>query len=155
MITRSLAENDRADFTNSPTHPITNPSQANQAAASSSHNVTLELTEAYQSMPVSEKDHIRALSLLALAPERAHEALQFVTALDESGREQLSAFADSHHVVMRAFTVLHEAAASAGDERIAYWSLRAIEREKSRIGTAVTFLADICHQLESNGCPSW
>ena len=54
---------------------------------------------------------------------------------------------------MRAFTVLHEAAASAGDERIAYWSLRAIEREKSRIGTAVTFLADICHQLESNGCP--
>jgi hypothetical protein len=105
-------------------------------------------------MPVSEKDHIRALSLLALAPERAYEALQIVTPLDESGREQLSALADSHHVVMRAFSVLHEAAHSAGDERIAYWSLRTIERETTRIGSAVAHLADICDQLEVNGCPA-
>jgi len=104
-------------------------------------------------MPVSEKDHIRALSLLALAPERANEALEFVSALDESGREKLLALAHSHHVVMRALSVLHETAKASGDERIAYWSLRAIERETTRIGTAVSYLADICQQLESNGCP--
>jgi hypothetical protein len=104
-------------------------------------------------MHVSEKDLIQALSLLSLAPERSYEALQLVTALDESGREHLSALADSHHVVMRAFCALHEAAQSVSDERIAYWSLRAIERETTRIGTAVSYLGDICRQLESNGCP--
>ncbi len=104
-------------------------------------------------MPVSEKDHIRALSLLALAPERANEALEFVSALDESGREKLLSLADSHHVVIRALSVLHAEAQQAGNDRIAYWALKAIERETSRIGTAVSHLADICQQLEANGCP--
>jgi hypothetical protein len=104
-------------------------------------------------MSVTEKDLICALSLLALAPERANEALEFITALDESGREQLLKLADSHHVLMRAQSVLHKAAQAAGDERIAYWSLRAIELEATRIGSAVSHLADIVCGLESNGCP--
>jgi hypothetical protein len=104
-------------------------------------------------MPVSHKDHLRALSLLALAPERANEAIEFVTVLNESGREQLLQLSDSHHVVLRAMSVLYEAAQGASDERVAYWSLRAIERETTRIGSAISHLADICRQLESNGCP--
>jgi hypothetical protein len=104
-------------------------------------------------MPVSQKHHIRALSLLAVAPERASEALEFVTALNESGRKELLQLADSHHVVMRAMSVLHETAQDAGEQRIACWSLRAIERETTRIGTAVSHLADICRQLESSRCP--
>jgi hypothetical protein len=104
-------------------------------------------------MPVPEKDLLTVLSLLALAPERAKEALPFVTSLDETGREKLLSVADSHHVVIRAMSVLHEVAKGEENERMAYWSLRAIERETTRIGTAISHLSDICHQLESHGCP--
>ena len=104
-------------------------------------------------MPVSEKEHIRNLSLLALSPERAPEALQFVSSLAEGDREQFLGLADSHHVVMRSLSVLHETAQHQGDERIAYWSLRAIELETNRIGSALSHLADIVSVLEANGCP--
>jgi hypothetical protein len=104
-------------------------------------------------MPASEKDHIRTLSLLALNSARAEEGLNFVTTLEESGREQFLAFADSHHVTMRALTVLHETAQNSGDERIAYWSLRTIEREMNRISSAIAHLSDVVRELEKNGAP--
>ena len=104
-------------------------------------------------MSVSEKDHIRALSQLVLSPDKASEALQFVASLGEGDREQLMKLADSHHVVMRAFSLLHETAQHEGNERIAYWALRAIELETSRIGTALAHLNNICRELEANGCP--
>jgi hypothetical protein len=104
-------------------------------------------------MPVSEKEHIRTLSLLTIDPARAEEALGFVNSLDEAGREQLLAFADSHHVTMRALTVLHETAQHGGHDRIAYWSLRAIEREMNRIAIAIAHLSEIVRELETNGAP--
>jgi len=105
-------------------------------------------------MPVSEKDHIRILSLLTLNPGLADEALQYISGLDEAGREQLLAIADSHHVTMRALSVLHETAQHEGDERIAYWSSRAIERESDRIENALSHLAMIVGELEVNGAPT-
>jgi hypothetical protein len=104
-------------------------------------------------MPASEKEHIRALSLLTLNPARSHEALQYIGGLQEAGREELLSLADSHHVTMRAFSVLHETAQPAGNELIAYWALRAIERETNRIGMALAHLTEIVRELTSNGCP--
>ena len=104
-------------------------------------------------MPASEKEHIRCLSLLTLNPARADEALYYIAGLNEGGREELLALADSHHVTMRAFSGLHETAQPAGNDLIAYWALRAIERETNRIGSALAHLSEIVRELESNGCP--
>lgn len=105
-------------------------------------------------MSVSEQQHIRALSQLVLSPEKAHEALAFVSSLSEADREQLLKIADSNHVVMRAMAVLSETAQHAGNDLIAYWAMRIIERETSRIANAVTHLNEIVTTLEANGCPT-
>lgn len=101
----------------------------------------------------SEKDHIRILSQLVLAPEGADQALAYISSLSEGGREELLALADSHHVTMRAFAVLHETAQHDGDERIAYWSARVIENETDRINNALAHLSTIVSELEANGAP--
>ena len=101
----------------------------------------------------SEKDHIRVLSQLVLAPEKADQALAYVSSLSEPEREELLSLADSHHVTMRAFSVLHETAQHNGDERMAYWSSRVIENETSRITNALVHLSKIVRELEANGAP--
>lgn len=105
-------------------------------------------------MPASEKDHIRILSLLTLNPARADEALEYIAGLEERGREELLAVADSHHVTMRALAVLHETAQHERDQRIAYWSSRAIELESARIENALLHLRNIVNELEANGAPT-
>ena len=104
-------------------------------------------------MPASEKEHIRVLSQLVLAPGSALECLAYVSSLNEHEREDLLALADSHHVTMRALAVLHETAQPTGNEMIAYWSARAIERESARIETALSHLSEIVNELEANGAP--
>jgi len=104
-------------------------------------------------MPASEKDHIRILSQLVLAPDQADQALEYVSSLNEHGREELLALADSHHVTMRALSVLHETARHDGNERIAYWSSRAIEMESARIEAALAKLNEIVTELEANAAP--
>jgi len=101
----------------------------------------------------SEKDHIRVLSQLVLAPEKADQALAYVSSLSEGEREELLSLADSHHVTMRALSVLHETAQHNGDERMAYWSSRVIENETSRITNALVHLSKIVRELEANGAP--
>jgi hypothetical protein len=104
-------------------------------------------------MPVPEKDHIRLLSQLVLNPSNADLALAAVSLYGEGDREHILKIADSHHVTIRAMSVLHEVARRAGEQEIARWALAAIERENSRIGTALSFLGSVVHELESNGCP--
>lgn len=104
-------------------------------------------------MPASGKEHIRILSLLTLNPSQADEALQYVAGLNEHDREGLLALADSHHVTMRALSVLHETAQHAGNQLVAYWTLRAIEIETNRISMALAHLSEIVHELEASGCP--
>jgi Uncharacterised nucleotidyltransferase len=104
-------------------------------------------------MSASENNHIRILSELVLAPAAADQALAYVSQLDEAGREELLAIADSHHVTMRALAVLHETAQGEGNELVAYWSSRAIERESERIETALAKLSEIVAALEANGAP--
>ncbi|HWR13777.1 MAG TPA: nucleotidyltransferase family protein [Terriglobales bacterium] len=104
-------------------------------------------------MPVSEKDHIRALSQLVLNPAQADDALSFAASLGEGDREQLLRIADSHHVTVRAMSVLHETARLRGNDLVAYWALRTIELETQRISTAVAHLAEVVQELESHGCP--
>jgi hypothetical protein len=105
-------------------------------------------------MPASEKDHIRILSLLTLNPSRADECLQYVAGLAEPEREHLLSIADSHHVTMRAFSVLHETAQQRGNEPVAYWSSRVIENESARIENALSHLSKIVSELETNGAPT-
>ncbi|HUN89730.1 MAG TPA: hypothetical protein VMU28_13105 [Terriglobales bacterium] len=105
-------------------------------------------------MPSSEKDHIHILSQLVLAPAGADHALAYVSQLDEPGREELLAIADSHHITVRALAALHETANLEGNELVAYWSSRAIERESARIETALAKLSEIVAALEANGAPT-
>ena len=49
----------------------------------------------------NEKEHVQALSLLALAPDRAAGAVRYVESLTPESREQMIELADSHHVVVR------------------------------------------------------
>src|SRR3954465_8983528 len=104
-------------------------------------------------MSFSEQQYIRTLSLLVLSPEKAPEALAFISSLSEGERERLLKIADSNHVIMRAMSVLHQAAQLESNDLIAYWALRNMQLETSRIGLAVSYLANICQELESNGCP--
>lgn len=104
-------------------------------------------------MPVSEKEHIRALSQMVLNPFGTDETLVAISGYGEGDREKLLKFADSHHVTMRAFSVLHDIARRAGELGVATWALHAIERENSRICTALSYLGSIVHELETNGCP--
>jgi hypothetical protein len=57
-------------------------------------------------MPVSEKDHIRVLSQLALDPAAAGEALAAIALYGEGDRDRIVKIADSHHVTIRAFGAL-------------------------------------------------
>lgn len=102
-------------------------------------------------MSVAEKEIVRALSQLVLSPEKASEALAFISSLNDADRERLSKFADSHHVVMRAFTVLRQAAQLAGDEGVACWAINALEQETARISSALPKLSEIVNTLQENG----
>jgi hypothetical protein len=103
-------------------------------------------------MPASQKDHIRALSQLALNPSQPGEALEFASQLDSPQLDDFLRLADSHHVVIRSFSVLHTAAQAAGDECIANWTQRAIDQETNRIASALERLHVICRELEDSGC---
>src|SRR4051812_37339173 len=104
-------------------------------------------------MTVTENDHLRNLSLLVLNPNGADEALQSISSYGEGDREQLLKIADSHHVTIRALDNLHDAARLHGNTDVAEWTLRAIETENCRLGTALSYLDSIVHELETNGCP--
>lgn len=101
-----------------------------------------------------DKEHIFALSLLTLNPDRANDALEHVASLDDQERDVLLKLADSHHVVLRALEPLQVASQQSGYSAISAWCLKEIEREKARIANAVTHLQQITAELEAAGCPT-
>ncbi|MGH9497959.1 MAG: hypothetical protein ACRD3L_02345 [Terriglobales bacterium] len=66
-------------------------------------------------------------------------------------RELLS-LANSHHVVMRSMDTLRGIMASKHDYERYEWATDAMERERARIDTAVSFLQRICDTLAAEGC---
>ncbi len=99
-----------------------------------------------------DKEHVVALSLLALNADRATEALEHVASLDDPERESFLKLANSHHVVLRALEPLQVVAQQSGFSAISSWCLTEIEREKARIQNAVTHLQRITTELEAAGC---
>jgi hypothetical protein len=112
------------------------------------------LSAATVSSPVSSKseaEHLHALSLLALAPERASEALDHFAALNNDEREELLSLAESHHVVVRALGAF---LCTAGDMHpLARWAADTIAGERHRISAALDRLSHICAELESHAIP--
>ena len=112
------------------------------------------MSAATQSTPLtarSEADHLHALSLLALAPERAAEALDYFASLTEAGRDQLLSLAASHHVVVRSLGAFLCAADDA--HPLSRWAADVISDERRRISAALDRLSQICSVLESIGVP--
>jgi DNA-binding ferritin-like protein len=60
----------------------------------------------------------------------------------------------SHHVVIRAFRKLLEAATQADDRVAADWLATEISKEEARIHNAVSFLDAIVRTLNDKGCPA-
>ena len=80
-----------------------------------------------------------------------HEALmQPVLSFDRTDFAGLWQLATSHHVIMRAFPVLHHELAAHGSEK-AEWIDCAIVKEQARIQHALSFLSPICQALEEAG----
>jgi hypothetical protein len=99
------------------------------------------------------KAHIHNLSILAMNPARAPEALDYVAALSPDGRAHLLALADAHHVVLRALRPLQQAAMAAGTMEVAQFARKALDKEEARIANALKYLDEIFRALESEGCP--
>ena len=80
--------------------------------------------------------------------------LAFVASLNAEEREKLLATADSHHVIIRAFAVLHQDALLAGNNDVAEWTLKAITTERTRIDAALSVLDRVVRELNANSCPT-
>jgi hypothetical protein len=67
--------------------------------------------------------------------------------------DELRLLASSHHVVIRAFRMLHDMASAAGNDSGAARIANEIDREEERIKNALSFLDMIIKTLTSNGYP--
>lgn len=97
-----------------------------------------------------EKEFVQALSILTIVPHRADAAAHILGNLDERQRTDLLSLADSHHVIVRAFRALRPAVQDSG---LREWIDRSLEAEAARIKNALAHLAEVCRELERNGCP--
>jgi hypothetical protein len=99
----------------------------------------------------NEKEHVQALSLMALSPERAASAVRYVESLSPEIREQLMELADSHHVVVRSLQPIIQ---HTNNPALKTWAERKLVQENARIANALEFLNRITHTLEENDCPT-
>jgi hypothetical protein len=65
---------------------------------------------------------------------------------------EILALADSHHVLIRALQPFQHMANAAGNRDQADWAASAIQSERVRIDSALSFLTGICSTLEAEGC---
>lgn len=99
----------------------------------------------------NEKEHVQALSLLALAPERSAGAVRYVESLTPEAREQLMDLADSHHVVVRSLLPVMQHSTSPS---LKAWAQQKLDEEDTRIQNALQHLDRITRALEENDCPT-
>src|SRR5437868_2413300 len=100
----------------------------------------------------SRRTEIQLLSQLALSGKEP-DSVQELACFDEPGRVKFARLAYDHHVVLRAFQPLHDAAVRLGANDLADWTARTLDSEKTRIANALEFLDVICGELERAGCP--
>ncbi|MGD0987016.1 MAG: hypothetical protein ABR874_04345 [Candidatus Sulfotelmatobacter sp.] len=102
-----------------------------------------------------EPDKTRAeTSNLPSGDPRQHncseEVAQAIASYQPQDFGELWGLAGSHHVVMRALPRLHQVLLAQGNDR-ADWVEHALEKEQTRIDTAMTFLSPICEALQKVG----
>lgn len=78
--------------------------------------------------------------------------LRYVATLSAPDLADFLALAHDHHVIVRALTVLQNAAILNNDQGIANWCATCLAIERSRIEHAVVSLYQICDVLEAQGC---
>ncbi len=104
----------------------------------------------------SDRDCVHVLSLLTLGryarPATTIDPVAFVGGLNADQRRVLLRTADSHHVVVRAFTRLQQDAALAGNTGVVAWATDVVAHENARIDQALQHLDAIARALNSGGC---
>lgn len=101
-----------------------------------------------------EAEYMDALFSLTLSPSQADGAIFFVASLTPAERFEFLSLADSHHVPVRGLTTVVERCRGNGHSEAGSWAAEAIEKERSRISTALVYLHSICDELESANCPT-
>lgn len=104
----------------------------------------------------SDQDCVHVLSLLTLGrqtqPLSTIDPVAFVAGLNEQQRASLLEVANSHHLVIRAFTRLQQDAALAAQPSVVTWARDVVGRERARIDRALPFLDSVSSELNSHGC---
>jgi hypothetical protein len=81
------------------------------------------------------------------------EELHFVAGLNDDQLRDYLDLADAHHVTVRIITTIQKAAISRGERAIAQRLDCPLSVEYKRINNALSFLAQICRELENAACP--
>jgi hypothetical protein len=79
------------------------------------------------------------------------DELKYVSGLDDAGRQDFLRYADMHHVTVRVFRVLQQAAEGPGNADLRQWCDQALKSERLRIDRALTFLSPVCMALDRAG----
>lgn len=101
-----------------------------------------------------EAQYIDALSRLTLRPLAATEVFPRLASLTDQQKKDFTDLADSNHVTIRAFEVINRVAGNCGHPEIQAWAMDVLMQERSRIDQALTYLQQVCDELEANGCPA-
>jgi Uncharacterised nucleotidyltransferase len=78
--------------------------------------------------------------------------LQYVSGLSAVQLTDFRELANTNHVLVRALTILQNAAQALGESRIIDWCEDCLAEEHARIAHCVGMLHAICNALESRGC---
>ena len=84
--------------------------------------------------------------------EHLKRDLRYVGGLSTVQLAEFRELADTNHVVVRALTILQNAAVAMGEGRIADWCENCLADEHARIEHGIGMLHVICNALESRGC---
>ncbi len=98
-------------------------------------------------------DLLSRLTLTPISEAGSRETLAAVSALTPEERAEFLHIADSHHVVVRALSLLVQAAALAGESDVAEWARGAVSAERTRIDHALAYLDSVVREFAEAGCP--
>lgn len=101
-----------------------------------------------------EDEYIDALFQLTLNPTGADRAYDLLASLTPQERADFVSLADSHHVVVRGLNVVRDYANRKGNSEVANWATAELEKEHTRVSTALVYLQAICEELERGNCPT-
>src|SRR5579871_1877796 len=102
--------------------------------------------------PTSEKQVIQALSSLVLKPQSAQGPIRYLSTLSDANLSDVRGMAESHHVVVRAFTLVRDQAGDLGFRTLGNWAAQILTEEHARIDNAVARLNEVVSTLQSSGC---